>query len=365
MVPGIACASNPGGVGHEFAKRRWVDYAGPGVITQAPPREGGMRRCYIPALLHDNPTLTERDPEYIHRLDALPEPYRTAYKEGRWDIFMGQAFNLCAEYHKTEPLPIPKYAQIYSTFDWGFGAPFSWGWWWVDNDGRIFRFSEWYGWNGTANQGLRWEDSRVADEIKRKEVELAAQYKIDFRNAIRFAGPDCFQKKPDYKGGGQGPSTAEVFASRGLFMQPGDANRGLKFRQFRERLKVPRDAEGKQNGLPMMMVYSTCDQFFRTVPNIQTHKTNPEEIDDTGECHQVDDACHICMARPIAMDVPPPIRSLADIRIDHIEAVRIDEYEDYALRDQHVDQIFWDRMQENNQLEPVKEARYFSDVDGR
>lgn len=365
MIPGIACASNPGGVGHEFAKRRWVDYGPAGQIQQAPPVEGGMRRIYIPALLHDNPTLAERDPGYINRLDALPEPYRTAYKNGDWNIFIGQAFPFSQEYHVTEPLSIPNGAPIYTTFDWGFGAPFSWGWWWVDNDGRIFRFAEIYGWNGTPNQGLRWEDSRIAEEILRKEAELAVQYKISFRDVIRKASPDCFNKKPDYKGGGQGPSTAEVFAKMGIYLTPGDPNRRLKFSQFRERLKVPKDGEGKQAGLPMMMVYSVCDQFIRTVPMVQSHPTNKEEIDDQGECHAVDDSCHICMARPINLQAPKPVRTLGDIRIDYIENAPRDTYEDFAARDQKVDEVFWGHVQNINEGEPVVEGRVYSDVDGR
>ena len=64
-----------------------------------------------------------------------------------------------------DPIPVPEYAPIYMTFDWGFGAPFSVGWWWVDADGRLIRFAEWYGWNGEINKGLRLEDSRIAEGI--------------------------------------------------------------------------------------------------------------------------------------------------------------------------------------------------------
>ena len=357
-IPGIACATNPGGVGHEFAKRRWVDYGTASEIKQAPPREGGMRRCYIPALLEDNPTLTERDPEYVNRLDGLPEPYRTAYRFGRWDIFMGQAFMFSREYHVTEPLPIPRYAPIYTTFDWGFGAPFSWLWWWTDNDGRGFCFDEFYGWNGTPNQGLRWEDSRIADEIKKREAELAAKYNIDFTQAHRLAGPDCFQKKPDYKGGGQGPSTAEVFAGKGIYLAHGDPSRALKIRQFRERLKVPRDADGKQIGLPMMMVYSTCAQFIRTIPNILAHPTHVEEIDTNGEEHVFDSACHFAMARPIGLTIPPPRKQLADARIDHIERPVVeDNYERFAVVEQAQTDIFWEGYADQHDG-----GRYYSDV---
>ena len=118
-IPGIVCASNPGGIGHQFAKNRWVDFIGGAGTKRAEKRDGGMLREYIPALLSDNKILEERDPDYIHRLDALPEPYRTAYKEGDWDIFIGQAFSFTRMHHVIKPVPIPGYAPIYMTFDWG------------------------------------------------------------------------------------------------------------------------------------------------------------------------------------------------------------------------------------------------------
>lgn len=274
-IPGIVCASNPGGVGHEFVKSRWVDYMEPNTCKRAPDIEGGMLRSYIPALLEDNPTLTQRDPGYINRLDALPEPYRTAYKTGDWNIFMGQAFEFSRKNHVIHPIPIPDHAPIYMTFDWGFGAPFSIGWWWTDADARLYRFAEWYGWNGQVNKGLRLSDPQIAIGIKEREEALG----IAGRVISRYAGPDCFQKKPNYMGGGQGPSTAETFALHGVHIIPGDPKRPVKIRQFRERLRV---TEGE---MPMLLVYSTCEQFIRTIPTIQTDPNNVEDVDTRGEDH--------------------------------------------------------------------------------
>ena len=71
--------------------------------------------------------------------------------------------------------------------------------------------------------------------------------------------------------------------------------RTLKIRQFRERLIVPKDA------MPMMMIYDTCEQFIRTIPALCTDETNPEDIDTQQEDHIYDEACHICMARPLSL----------------------------------------------------------------
>jgi hypothetical protein len=330
-VPGIYCATNPGGVGHTFCRARWVDYGVAGQIKRAPVAEGGMLRQYIPALLEDNPTLTICDPGYRSRLEALPEPFRTAYLKGDWNIFLGQAFDFYYEYHVIDDMPVPGGAPIYMTFDWGFGAPFSLGWWFVDSDGRLIRFAEWYGWDGNQNKGLRLTDSEVAERIIQKESSLG----ISGRVMARYAGPDCFQKKPDYRGGGQGPSTSELFALRGLFLIPGDAHRGLKIRQFRERLRVPRDEAGKPCGRPMLQVFKSCTQFVRTIPALSAAPSNPEDLDTTGEDHVYDECCHICMARPLNMDDRTrTLKPMSDIFIDAIEKPKnTDDYDDYYARE--------------------------------
>jgi hypothetical protein len=289
-IPGVLCASNPGGVGHGFAKARFVDFAPPGQCRRAPAAEGGMLRCYIPGKLTDNAILLARDPGYAARLEALPEPYRTAYLEGDWDVFMGQAFAFHRRLHVVRPRPVPEDAPVFMTFDWGYGAPFSVGWWWVDADGRLYRLAEWYGSNGSPNQGLRLTDSQIAAGICEHEQRLG----LKGRRITRLCGPDCFAKKPDYRGGGQGPSTAEVFAGAGLFLSPGDPSRTAKIRQFHERLR-PRD-----DGPPMLQVYDTCLDFIRTIPLLTTDRHNVEDIDTTGEDHIYDEACHACMARPLA-----------------------------------------------------------------
>jgi len=180
----------------------------------------------------------------------------------------------------------------------------------VDNDDRIYRFDEFYGWNGTPNQGIRWEDSRIAEFILKKEEDL----KISRDRPTRLAGHDCWNKKPDYKGGGQGPSTAEVFANYGIYLNKADSTRETKIRAFRERLKIPDNGER-----PMLMVYAKCEQFIRTIPLIQMDVTKPEDIDTKMEDHIYDEACHICMARPYGNTLKPSKSSETDKRLEELE----------------------------------------------
>lgn len=305
-IPDAECpfigATNPGGIGHNFVKALWMDNTFPDEFIQPTDYRGSFK--YIPSKAEDNPYL---DASYYLTLNTLPLHLRAAFKDGNWDVFVGQAFQEWSRvYHTVTPVPVPKTKPLYMTFDWGFGAPFSIGWWWLDDDGRKYRFAEWYGWNGTPNQGLRLPDSEIALGIIKREQAMGFSEQTEYfgkpcwnMNIIRLCDPTCFNKKPDYRGGGQGPSTAEVFADNGLILRPGDPARQLKFRQFHQHLLIPKDKNGKVTGTPMMQIYNTCTQFIRTIPSLTTDPNNIEDIDTDGEDHVFDEAALIVMARPI------------------------------------------------------------------
>lgn len=77
---------NPGGVGHGWVKRLFID-------RDFREGERAQDHRFISARVYDNPVLCERDPEYVRSLKALPERLRAAWLEGRWDVFDGQFFS--------------------------------------------------------------------------------------------------------------------------------------------------------------------------------------------------------------------------------------------------------------------------------
>ncbi|MCE5336807.1 MAG: hypothetical protein LLG06_19695 [Desulfobacteraceae bacterium] len=419
---GVPChlfmTGNPGGPGANSVKMLYIKKAAPNTPFRTPE---GSTAIFIPSSLADNKVLCQRDPGYVRRLQSIKDPaLRAAWLLGDWDAFIGQAFDFSQDYHVVPILPIPRGAPMYMTFDWGFGAPFSVGWWWVDGDGRVYRCAEWYGWDGvTPNVGLRLEDSRIAQGIKDREERL----EFSGRNIIRLGSHDSWNKKPNYEGGGQGPSTAEVFTRHGIFLIKADPSRHLKIRQFRERLKVEYlnlDEIAKMLGLrpyvhellgpcwidgagnhilerklvemarqermqlqyvrPMMQVYSRCRDFIRTVPSLCVDETDVEDIDTEQEDHCYDDAAQICMARPLSMEEPRPKKLQSDAHIDKMERPTMrGSYEEEAYRDQIVDMRFWEHQGRRTGADygymppddfdygdrPIDGGRTYSDVDGR
>lgn len=101
----IRAATNPGGEGHEWVKRRWGPWLDPESHVRAAPgqllyyvnTEAGeqwvprgtpdaLSRVFIPARLSDNPKLTENDPGYRGRLMGLDRVTRAQLLDGNWLI---------------------------------------------------------------------------------------------------------------------------------------------------------------------------------------------------------------------------------------------------------------------------------------
>ena len=77
---------NPGGVGHSWVKRLFID-------RDFRAGENSEDYCFISARVWDNTVLTSSDPAYVQGLKSLPDRLRAAWLDGRWDVFEGQFFS--------------------------------------------------------------------------------------------------------------------------------------------------------------------------------------------------------------------------------------------------------------------------------
>ena len=162
---------NPGGQGHGYIKRLFID-------KEYEEGEYPEEYSFTQALVTDNHALMEKDPDYIRQLEALPPKIKEAWLYGSWDIYEGQFFeefrNDPEHYedrqwtHVIEPFDIPPDWKIYRSYDFGYSRPFSFGWWAVDYEGVAYRILELYGCTKTPNEGVKW----TADEQFRKAREI-------------------------------------------------------------------------------------------------------------------------------------------------------------------------------------------------
>lgn len=277
----IRSATNPGNIGHTAVREYFVDPAYETIHKVFDPElQDYISRFFMPASLNDNDIYKTYFPVqfryYQAWLSQLPETDKQHQKFGNWNYVPGAAFEeLNKDIHGCDDISVPGWVPIFCSYDFGFGKPFSIGWWWSDYDGRLYRFKEWYGWNGKANQGLRMAASDVARGILKREQQMG----LDGRSITRTANPDIFSKRPNIRGGGQGPSIAEIMSEHGVYWTPADPDRLLGKQQFHERLKIGED------GRPMVYFCKSCTHFWRTVPTLQLDENNIEDVDTKLEDH--------------------------------------------------------------------------------
>ncbi len=92
---GIPCVlrltANPGGVGHQWLKERYIQPAMP--LTPFYDAERRTWRVYIPSRVRDNKKLMDADPGYLDRLRSSGPPWLVrAWLDGDWDASAGEAF---------------------------------------------------------------------------------------------------------------------------------------------------------------------------------------------------------------------------------------------------------------------------------
>ena len=274
---------NPGGVGHGYIKRLFIDRIY---------REGENPEDYlfIPARVYDNSVLMQADPDYVKRLQALPEQKRRAHLDGDWNVYEGQVFEefVNAPVHYTDrchthviaAFTPPAHWQRYRSFDFGYAKPFSVGWWVKDGDGRLYRILELYGCaRGEANMGVRWSPEQIFREIARVEREhpyLAGQH------VIGVADPAIWDAS-------RGEAIADTAERCGVYFERGDNRRLAGWMQLHDRLRFDK------NGIPMLYVFENCRDFLRTLPVLQYSRTAPEDVDTEQEDHIADETRYLCM----------------------------------------------------------------------
>ena len=301
---GVACrfraTCNPGGPGHNWVKARYIDPGPRQIITEpfTSPFDGStvtLARTFIPARLTDNPRLLKRDPLYVARLQQTGSAALVkAWLEGDWNLVEGAFFDRWSSRNIVAPFEIPRFWTRFRSFDWGYAAPFSVGWWAVVSDdlataegvflprGALVRYREWYGSNGKAGEGLRMSAEEVARGIKAREAGETVGFGV--------ADPSIFREDV-------GPSIGARMRRAGVGFQPADNTRLSGWDQLRARIA------GEDLG-PMLVVFDTCRDFIRTVPVLQHDPTRLEDLAPHAEDHIADEARYACLSRPLIARAP-------------------------------------------------------------
>lgn len=311
---------NPGGQGHSYIKRIFID-------KKYEAGEDPNDYTFIQSLVTDNKVLVESQPDYIKQLEALPPKLRKAWLEGDWNIFEGMFFEefrdtpdleLCYKAgitpedavkqrrftHVIEPFDIPRGWNIMRSYDFGYNKPWSLGYWAIDYDGVLYRIMDVYGWNGTPDEGNKWTPDEQFKYIA--ELEQTHPMLKDRKIVDSVADPAIWDSS-------RGESIADTATRYGIHFTPGDHKRIAGWMQFHYRLQFD------ENGYPRMYFFNTCETCRRVIPLMMYSETNAEDINTKLEDHCPDEIRYMCMSRPIKPIIPEEKRVIYSDPLDQFK----------------------------------------------
>ncbi len=287
----MRATSNPGGPGHQWVKKTFIDPQTPNKSFWATDPDTGeiicwpkghtkedeplFKRRFIPANLFDNPYLAE-DGMYEANLLSLPEHQRRQLLEGDWDINEGAAFpEFNRKIHVVEPFDIPNNWPRFRACDYGYSSYTGVVWIVVAPDEQLIVYREMY-----VNKVLATD---LADMILEAESEEKIRYGV-------------LDSSLWHKRGDTGPSLAEQMIVRGCRWRPADRSKGSRVsgkNEIHRRLQVDEFTEQ-----PRMVIFNSCKNLISQLPAIPLDKNNPEDVDTKSEDHLYDALRYGVMTRP-------------------------------------------------------------------
>ena len=288
----MRATTNPGGPGHQWVKKMFIDPAPYGKTFDATNIETGkplkypdnhqragqalFQRRFIPAKLFDNPYLSTQG-DYEAMLLSLPEHQKKQLLEGDWDIAEGAAFTeFNRDIHAIEPFRIPRNWVKFRACDYGYGSYSAVLWFAVSPDEQLVVYRELY-----VSKVLATD---LADMILDLEAE---------DGNIKYGVLDSSLW---HKRGDTGPSLAEQMIMKGCRFRPSDRSKGSRVsgkNEIHRRLQIDEFTEQ-----PRLVFFNSCRNIISQLPSIPLDKKNPEDVDTKSEDHLYDALRYGIMTRP-------------------------------------------------------------------
>ena len=285
--------TNPGGPGHGWVKKMFIDPAPAGkpfwatdITTgetlkypkqHAKSEQPLFKRRFIPAKLMDNPFLYEQG-DYEAMLLSLPETQRRQLLEGSWDVAEGAAFSeFDRRYHVTDVFTIPDNWRKFRACDYGYSSYSAVLWFAVD----------------PATEQLVVYREMYVSKYTAKDLAFAILdvERSDGQISYGVLDSSCWHKRGD-----TGPSLAEQMISVGCRWRPADRSKGSRVsgkNEIHRRLQV--DDITEQAGLT---IFNSCTNLIAQLPIIPLDKSNSEDVDTKAEDHLYDALRYGIMTRP-------------------------------------------------------------------
>ena len=254
--PRIYSTTNPGGVGHAWYRKRFVQ-------PMLDRRETETR--FIPARVGDN---AFNNPEYRRILEGLTGWQPRAWLDGSWDIAAGQFFTqFRREIHVVENFDDTRAREWFCAMDYGFAHYTVALLGCTDGDGNLFVVDE--------HAERLWLPQRHAAAIK----AMLARHKIGDRklelgDLKRFvAGADVFSRQSD------GTTVAAQYAKHGITLRPANTDRLNGWAEILTRFGDPNVGLAPEADIrPSLFIDQRCGRLIETLPTLQHDPNRPEDV---------------------------------------------------------------------------------------
>lgn len=237
---------NPGGVGHQWVKRLFVDRKFRG-------REKPEEYRFIPATVEDNKPLMKAEPEYVEMLDLLPEDLRRGHRYGDWGAFAGQYFSeFDPRRHVVKEIVLQKDWRLFRGIDYGLDM-LACVWFALDGEGRMYVYRE------AQEPGLVVsEAARLIRRMTPAGEEILAT----------AAPPDLWSAQKD-----SGRTIEALFARGGVPLLRVSSARVAGWMAVKERLRPGPD------GRPGLVVHESCRGLIENLQALRYSDRNPSDCD--------------------------------------------------------------------------------------
>lgn len=265
---------NPGGVGHRWVKRLFIDRDFIRGSENPEEDENPQDYTFIPATVEDNKILLERSPQYLKMLSSMPENLRRAYRYGDWDALGGSYFpELRADTHVCRPFPIPEGWRRYRAIDYGLDM-LSCLWIAADGEGKCYVYREWH------KSGL------IVRDAARGILERTGAEEI----SATFAPPDLWSRQKD-----TGRTMAEIFLGCGVNLVKAGNDRVQGHMMIKEALAR------RPDGRPGLMFFKGVSRLIRDLRDIEADESDPNDCarEPHELTHSVDALRYFCVSRKL------------------------------------------------------------------
>lgn len=291
--------SNPGGPGHGWVKRMFIDPAPAGTPFDAqdidtgkvlivpygdpdfPPERWGQplfKRRFIPAKLSDNPYLATGG-QYKANLLSLREDLQRQLLEGDWDVADGAAFSeFRNSIHVVEPFDVPKAWRRFRSCDFGYST-------------RQASAVHWFAIHPVTDQLIVYRELYVNQLTGRELAQRILQMEKGETISYGVLDSSVWSVR-----GQSGPSIAEEMIQAGCRWKPSDRSQGSRVagkNRLHELLRV--DPFSK---LPGIVFFNTCRQIISDLPVIPADKDSDDIDPKYATDHAYDSIRYGVMSRP-------------------------------------------------------------------